>query len=385
MSGATGSSKRARDEDLEEGRPAVEKVAVCVIDVVSGSERRLEYITNKLDHLAEVVGRLSHEHSSHPTLVGLRLPLQPSLHQPSQSYFSAPTLAEGIESTLFAHVIFTAKCPQAAVMDPHLPPSNVPELTAALNSLWSTIAAQKQQNQTLESSQPFAKVLPQSLTSDFKDLPIPSLDRIMACLRLAYECSPSQLYWPFEFGSLGDFTHYVTRVCSPGPITEMELIIVHYVLAWLFTECANLTGGDPLLKQDYEVQALICRQSLETLLGSLSFHVATSLDAVCAMYMATIHCLQHGKPVTAWSFITRASLISQARRMERMTRYTRCRKYGRVFRALYDVAAVFVKTRDQGRMEVYGGEMGVGVAEGGELEGLGDLDAFLNWSGGGWK
>ena len=47
-----------------------------------------------------------------------------------------------------------------------------------------------------------------------------------------------------------------------------------------------LTGGDPLLKQDYEVQALICRQSLETLLGSLSFHVATSLDAVCAMYMA---------------------------------------------------------------------------------------------------
>lgn len=276
--------------------------------MTDNSERRLEYIANKLDHLAEVVGRLSHEHAGRATPAGLRLPLQPSSHQPSQAYSSAPTQAEGIESTLFAHVIYTAKCLQAAVMDPRLPHSDACELTAALNSLWSTIAAQKQQNQALESSQPFAKVFPQSLTADFKDLPIPSLDRIMACLRLAHgactlppapfsgnrsktkqivkECSPSRLYWPFEFGSLGDFTHYVIRACSPGPITEMELVIVHYVLAWLFTGCANLTGGDPLLKQDYEVQALICRQSLETLLGSLSFHVATSLDAVCAMYMA---------------------------------------------------------------------------------------------------
>ncbi|RAH73949.1 putative C6 transcription factor [Aspergillus aculeatinus CBS 121060] len=350
MSDVLGSSKRAREEDLEQDHPEVEKVACdrcrqrktkcdrvnpCVQCLRTGSdctynrghqlrekrqrvlissvyERRLEYIANKLDQLAEVVGRLSHEHASRATPAGLRLPLQPSFHQPSQSYYSAPTQAEGIESTLFANVIYTAKCLQAAVMNPRLPHSDACELTAALNSLWGTIAAQKQQNQALESSQPFAKVFPQSLTADFKDLPIPSLDRIMACLRFAHECSPSRLYWPFEFGSLGDFTQYVIRACSPGPITEMELVIVHYVLAWLFTECANLTGGDLLLKQDYEVQALICRQSLETLLGSLSFHVATSLDAVCAMYMATIHCLQHGKPFTAWSFITRAALISQA-------------------------------------------------------------------------
>ncbi|RAH75866.1 hypothetical protein BO86DRAFT_414317 [Aspergillus japonicus CBS 114.51] len=349
MFSITGSSKRAREEDPDEGSPEVEKVACdrcrqrktkcdrvnpCVQCIRTGSdctynrghklkekrqrvllssvyERRLEYIANKLDHLAEVVGRLSHEHSSHATSAGLRLPLQPSFHHPSHSSSSAPAQVEGIESTLFVHVTFTAKCLQAAVMDANLPPSDAPELTAALNSLWNTITAQTQQNQILECSQPFAEPLPRSLTSDFKDLPIPSLDRIMACLRLAHEYSPSRLYWPFEFGSLGDFTHYVIRACSPGPITEMELIIVHYVLAWLFPECANLTTGDPLLKQDYEDQALVCRQSLETLLGSLSFHVATSLDAVCAMYMATIHCLQHGKPFTAWSFISKASLISQ--------------------------------------------------------------------------
>ncbi|PYH78788.1 hypothetical protein BO82DRAFT_341694 [Aspergillus uvarum CBS 121591] len=359
MFGITGSSKRARQEDLDEGSPEVEKVACdrcrqrkvrdfeyqhlpdlnidCLLTdqvrsrsdctynrghkfkekrqrvlISSVYERRLEYIANKLDHLAEVVGRLSHEHSSHATSAGLRLPLQPSFHQPSQPSSSASTHVEGIESTLFAHVIFTAKCLQAAVMDTHLPYSDVPELTTALNSLWDTITAQTQQNQILECSQPFAELLPRNLTPDLKDLPIPSLDRIMACLRLAHECSSSQLYWPFEFGSLGDFTHYVIRACSPGPITDMELIIVHYVLAWLFAECANLKRGDLLLKQDYEAEALICRQSLETLLGSLSFHVATSLDAVCAMYMATIHCLQHGKPFTAWSFISKASLISQA-------------------------------------------------------------------------
>jgi hypothetical protein len=65
----------------------------------------------------------------------------------------------------------------------------------------------------------------------------------------------------------------------------MELIIVHYGLNCLFTECAT-AAVDVMAKQDYEAQALICRDSLEMILSNLSFHITTNKDSVCAMYMA---------------------------------------------------------------------------------------------------
>ena len=99
------------------------------------------------------------------------------------------------------------------------------------------------------------------------------------------EKSPNQIYWPFEFGSLGDFTQYVIKACSPGPVTDIELIIAHYGLHCLFTSCSTTTGDDTV-RQEYEAQAAICSDSLETILSNLSFHIITNIDSVCAMYMA---------------------------------------------------------------------------------------------------
>ncbi|KAJ5185889.1 Transcription factor [Penicillium cf. griseofulvum] len=291
--------------------------------ISSAYENRIEHISDKIDDLSKMMRRLSHEcwsNNGFAAPIGLGPPSNPPL-QSSQSRVAGrdnrPAATnrrqpfdevQGIESTLFAHVIFATRFLQGAVADD--PQSNVAaEMISALDALRSTVNVQKQKNETVEDSPPFSKPIPPGF--NHRDLPIPSMDRILACLRVAQERLPTQFYWPFEFGSLGDFTQYVVKACSPGPVTDMELIIVHYGLNCLFTGCATATVDD-IAKQDHEAQALICRNSLEMILSNLSFHITTNKDSVCAMYMATIYCLQQGKPFAAWAFISKASLMSQA-------------------------------------------------------------------------
>ncbi|KAH2079384.1 hypothetical protein KXW32_007328 [Aspergillus fumigatus] len=273
-------------------------------------ERRLEHISNRIEELYGIIGQLRDErHNSDSSLMATTRLRPPSDSSPQSGSLrastNAPAPAEGIESALFANVICAARALETAVMnDPYS--KAVSDVTSALNTLWSTVNTQKQQNETLEGSRSFLKALPSGFS--LRDLPIPSLDKIMACLRITQESSPSEIYWPFEFGSLGDFTQKVIRACTPGPISDMELIIVHYVLYSLFTQC-SIGADDETLKQDYDVQAATCRESLATILSSLSFHVDTNIDSVCALYMASLYCLHRGEVSTAWTFISRASLM----------------------------------------------------------------------------
>ncbi|KAF9889991.1 hypothetical protein FE257_006671 [Aspergillus nanangensis] len=277
------------------------------------SEGRLEHISNRIEELYGIIGQLRDERRNDdislmaPTR--LRVPSYSSLQSGSlQGSPKAPALAEAIESALFAHVICAAGALETAVMnDPYS--RDVDDITSALNTLRSTVNDQKQQNETLEGSRSFLKAVPSGLS--LRDLPIPSMDKIMACLRITQDSSPSEIYWPFEFGSLGDFTQYVIRACTPGPISDMELIIVHYVLYSLFTQC-SIGADDETLRQDYDVQAATCRESLETILSSLSFHIDTNIDSICALYMASLYCLHRGKVSTAWTFISRVSLMCLA-------------------------------------------------------------------------
>ncbi|KAL2838554.1 hypothetical protein BJY01DRAFT_34159 [Aspergillus pseudoustus] len=268
-------------------------------------ERRLEHISNKIDELGDIIGQLREERRRDIPPV----PMCRSLQSSTLGAWDQPRFQPaGIESTLFGNVFFAAEALQTAVMnEPYS--TAIRDMTLALDALWRTVNVQRERNEALERSCPFPNMLPPDKT--VKDLPIPSMDKIMACLRVAQESSPSQLYWPAEFGSLGDFTRYVIKACSPGPITDMELIIVHYILEWLFTEC-SIRDRDEKVKQDHKSQALICRNSLETILSSLPFHIDTNIDSITALYMATIHCLRRGKAFAAWTFISRASLMSQA-------------------------------------------------------------------------
>ncbi|KAI9924198.1 hypothetical protein MW887_007148 [Aspergillus wentii] len=168
----------------------------------------------------------------------------------------------------------------------------VDDITSALNTLQSTLNVQKQQNETLEGSRSFLKALPSGLS--LGDLPIPPMDKIMACLRITQESLPSEIYWPFEFGSLGDFTQYVIRACTPGPISDMELIIVHYVLYSLFTQC-SICADDETLREDYDVQAAtpstirdqditIPRLTLDREMASLAYNRLPDWIDVASLY-----------------------------------------------------------------------------------------------------
>ncbi|KAB8239031.1 putative transcriptional regulatory protein [Aspergillus alliaceus] len=252
--------------------------------ISSEYEGRLEHISNKIDELGEIIKRLGDKRLGTP---GFANPTE--LRVPSYSLLQ-PSSAQTREQPLSRANVIESSFSYGSV---------VTERTSALNLLWSTVNVQRQKNETLEGSRPFPKELPSGFS--LRDLPIPSLEKTMTYLRIAQESTPSQLYWPFEFGSLTKFTQYVIKACSPGPITDMELIIVHYVLA----------VGDAV-RRDYEVQALTCRDSLETIISSLSFHINTNMDSICAMYMAALHCLHCGRAFTAWMFISRASLMSQA-------------------------------------------------------------------------
>lgn len=88
-----------------------------------------------------------------------------------------------------------------------------------------------------------------------------------------------------EFPTLGHFMEYLIKVYSPGMATEADLIIVHVGLYWLFCACSS-AAIDESTKQDYDVQACVCRDNLDTILSRLSFHMPTTMDYACAMSLA---------------------------------------------------------------------------------------------------
>lgn len=84
---------------------------------------------------------------------------------------------------------------------------------------------------------------------------------------------------------MGHFTEYIIKVCSPGPATEAELIIVNAGLYWMFLECASIAEDEDEML-DFESQAMLCRSNLETLLAHLGFHTPLTLDNIYAFHMA---------------------------------------------------------------------------------------------------
>ncbi|KAL4885721.1 hypothetical protein BJY04DRAFT_213926 [Aspergillus karnatakaensis] len=217
----------------------------------------------------------------------------------------------GIESTLFSQVVSVTAFIQSAVEND--PDSiMVAEMSPVLDTLRSMVNGQKQENETSEGSRPFSKQLTPGTTT--RDLPLPPLDRILAALRAMYDRPPDRFYWPFELGTLGDFLKHVVKACSPGPMSDMELVRVHCGLYWIFTECSDPgegCGEGNALNQAYDAEAQTCRNSLETILSNLSIHIMPNYNSIGALYMAGIYCLQHGKPYMSWTFISRASLMSQ--------------------------------------------------------------------------
>lgn len=100
---------------------------------------------------------------------------------------SRPTTAEyeGIDNSLFSHAISAAKCLEEAVKvdSGEQASSAAREIRSALRTLQTALDSQKRRNVADEDAAPFPKALPLSATT--RDLPVPPIDKVMACLRMA--------------------------------------------------------------------------------------------------------------------------------------------------------------------------------------------------------
>ncbi|GLI75619.1 hypothetical protein PoHVEF18_003880 [Penicillium ochrochloron] len=256
----------------------------------------MEHISKKIDDLTEMITRLDPRHLENadspapdPWPTGLRP--QPASYTAAAATVRPPdkrrslSLSEHefIDSSLFAHAAMATKFLQDTVHTDTSISNAATEMTSVLDILRPVVDSQRRQNNTPDQLHPFSKpLLPGTCLSD---LAIPPLANIMACLRVAREHPRVLVFWPCESSALGDFTEYVIKVCSPGPVMDADLIIVHSGLYWLFWECSGIMTEDEL-KQDFQAQALVCMQSLETVLSNLSFHVPMNIDYVYALYMA---------------------------------------------------------------------------------------------------
>ncbi|RSM07718.1 hypothetical protein CDV31_008498 [Fusarium ambrosium] len=281
-------------------------------------ESRMDQISQKIDDLTEIMSRLSPANLSNGDNISAISPRPPPNPWPPsalsqlprtnlQTHERALTEADAIEPSLFSQAVFATKFLQAVLAHDIFSPV-ASEMTSALKSLGDIVEAQQRCNNSYDASNPFSKALPPGTT--VRDLPLPPTGKIMACLRLAKENPRVQSHFLLQFKSIGHFTEYVVKACSPGPMTDAELIIVHLGLYWLFYECSGVST-DISTKHDYVAQACICKDSLEILLSNLSFHTPATVDYVHAMYVAALYCLQMNKPNAAWTFVTKASLLGQ--------------------------------------------------------------------------
>ncbi|KAH7133832.1 hypothetical protein EDB81DRAFT_805179 [Dactylonectria macrodidyma] len=283
-------------------------------------ESKMEHISRKIDDLTEMMSHLSQAKFNSADLASPS-GLHPSARHWPSGQSSAQTQdprtelrhqsiagGETIETSIFSQAVFATRFLQTAVAnDPHSQVAS--EMTSVVDALKNIVETQRQRNDSQQSSNPFEKPLPAGLSS--RDLPLPPLDKVMACLRMAQEHSHINILWVLELKSLGHFTQYVIKAYSPGLVTDAELIIVHMGLYWLFLECASILTDDAT-KLDYTTQALVSKDNLETVLSNLSFHIPTTVDYVHALCIATLYCIQRCKPIAAWSFISKASLLAQA-------------------------------------------------------------------------
>lgn len=186
------------------------------------------------------------------------------------------------ESSLFAHAVFASRFLQNAINNA----TNAEvahEMELALDGLRTAVNSGKQQSDTIDKLYPHAKAIPPG--SSIRNLPLPPIDKVFMCLRMARESQQVATLWLGDYITPTQFNDYFIKIASPGPATEAELIIVHCGLYWLFCECSKAVTNDEI-KQEYDAQALACKANLDTVLTNLRFHQPTNIDVAYAMGMA---------------------------------------------------------------------------------------------------
>ncbi|RSL85321.1 hypothetical protein CEP51_003411 [Fusarium floridanum] len=300
------------------------------VTLANDIEKSVDHIARTVDELKIMVEDLSKQRPSCPSPAqeaptsssrGTTTPtasqLAPCQHRPASvqtlgtSPASAPTVPPteyNGESSPVAHVLFATAFFQNAVGNSssfHV----ATEMAPVIQTLNSIANAQKQTNDPVDVLFPYARPLEDGKKPT--SFPSPPLDSVFACLKMAQESNKVDTMWIVEFESLGHFTEYAIKACGPGPSSEEDIIIASAGLYWLFLECASVADDEATIL-DFEAQATLCRENLETALAHLGFHVKSTLNTAYALNMAATYCLQTMKTSAAWGFIVTASHICHA-------------------------------------------------------------------------
>ncbi|CCF38191.1 fungal specific transcription factor, partial [Colletotrichum higginsianum] len=284
-------------------------------------ERKIDLIAKKLEDFGQVLGQMESrpQTSTRPSPNSTWTPsssLKPSPEtqsaaekvspQAGKSKIVTPKVEYEGETSLLAQAAFANKFLHEVVSNRHST-DITGEMVSVLGTLGRALGRQKDQNDT-EYLYPNARTLEPG--SSVRDLPMPPVEVVFVCLRMAKEHPRVKAFWNHDAMTLAPFTEFFLKVYSPGDATHADLIIVYAGLYWLFMECMNATQ-DAGTKLNYQAQAFTCRDNLETALSSLPFHLPSTIETTCAMFLAALYCLENCQPSAAWNFIATASHMTQ--------------------------------------------------------------------------
>ncbi|ENH68143.1 hypothetical protein FOC1_g10003772 [Fusarium oxysporum f. sp. cubense race 1] len=283
-------------------------------------EKKIDDIAQKLAELSNTLGAgqnptlhvvpaaTASKIPSQPASTSLLAPVtQASSPSPSSgvgSQLLTPRLEHEGESSLSAQAAFANGFLEDAIINKPNGIDIAADMSSVLQSLRKALGRDSNQ-QELDYLYPHARVLESGLT--LRNLPMPPVDKAFVCLRMAKENPRVRFFWDNEATS---FTDVFLKVYSPGEVTHADLIAVNAGLYWLFRQCKQ-TATDSCQKADFEAQAVMCRDNLETVLANLPFHQPCNIGTVASMMVASIYCLETCKPSAAWNFIATASHLSQ--------------------------------------------------------------------------
>lgn len=147
------------------------------------SESKIEHITRKIDDLVQLVERLDAPSKDRPAeSSGQNIQLNDAAKPSKHTHSSGPDF-EGIDTSLLLHALQVAKLLKNAVDDGATGHESQPiaQLRSSSQILQAVLDPQRRVA-GLNDGPPFARSLPPGMT--LRDLPVPPLEKIMACLRM---------------------------------------------------------------------------------------------------------------------------------------------------------------------------------------------------------
>ncbi|KAK6224272.1 fungal specific transcription factor [Colletotrichum tabaci] len=294
--------------------------AFSVTVAAIASERKIDLIAKKLEDFGQMLGQMESrpQPSTRPSPSSTWTPssLKPSPEaqsaaekvspQAGKSKIVTPKVEYEGETSLLAQAAFANRFLHEVVSNRHST-DITGEMVSVLGTLGRALGRQKDQNDT-EYLYPNARTLEPG--SSVRDLPMPPVEVVFVCLRMAKEHPRVKAFWNHDAMTFAPFTEFFLKVYSPGDATHADLIIVYAGLYWLFTECMKATQ-DAGTKLNYQAHAFTCRDNLETVLSNLPFHLPSTIETTCAMFLAALYCLENCQPSAAWNFIATASHMTQ--------------------------------------------------------------------------